>query len=36
MTQLKTIKIAFIGGGNMAGALIGGLLQKGAVAKNMG
>ena len=30
------MKIAFIGGGNMASALIGGLLRRGAAATDLG
>ncbi len=35
MTSLANLKIGFIGGGNMASALIGGLIKQGAQAKNM-
>jgi pyrroline-5-carboxylate reductase len=35
MTSLVNLKIGFIGGGNMASALIGGLIKQGAQAKNM-
>jgi len=34
MTSLANLKIGFIGGGNMASALIGGLIKQGAQAKN--
>ena len=35
MTSLKNLKISFIGGGNMASALIGGLIHQGAQASNI-
>lgn len=35
MNNLSTLKISFIGGGNMASALIGGLIKKGVAAKNI-
>lgn len=35
MTSLLNLKIVFIGGGNMASALIGGLIKKGAQASNI-
>ena len=35
MTSLSNLKISFIGGGNMASALIGGLLHQGAQASNI-
>jgi pyrroline-5-carboxylate reductase len=35
MTSLANLKIGFIGGGNMASALIGGLIKQGAQATNM-
>jgi len=35
MINLSTLKITFIGGGNMASALIGGLIKKGVAAKNI-
>jgi pyrroline-5-carboxylate reductase len=35
MTSLSNLKIVFIGGGNMASALIGGLIQKGAQASHI-
>ena len=35
MTSLANLKIGFIGGGNMASALIGGLIKQGAQANNI-
>jgi pyrroline-5-carboxylate reductase len=35
MTSLSNLKIVFVGGGNMASALIGGLIQKGAKASHI-
>ena len=35
MTSLSNLKISFIGGGNMASALIGGLIQQGAQASHI-
>lgn len=35
MTSLSNLKIVFVGGGNMANALIGGLIQKGAQASHI-
>ena len=35
MTSLSNLKISFIGGGNMASALIGGLISQGAKASNI-
>ena len=35
MTTLSNLKISFIGGGNMASALIGGLIQKGVKSSNI-
>jgi pyrroline-5-carboxylate reductase len=34
--QVTQLKIAFIGGGNMARALIGGLMAQGVAAANIG